>query len=128
MEGEDKKGNEEEEREWARRQVKRQSVVHAIKSTTEYAEMAYRRGQDRLGTEAPRTPDPRDRRISKRRWEAVAMEWRNAVRHPAETTEISCMEATCAVGVWKEKRSKDAQGTGAESQEEATNSRDSARV
>ena len=54
------------------------------------------------------------------------MEWRNAVRHSAEATEIRGIEAISAVG--NKERSKDAQGAEKESQGEAINSRDSARV
>jgi len=65
------------EEDWHKRKEKRVNLVQSIKTTPEYEKMSSSRS---TGTPAPSTPDPRDRQISKRKWEAEVMRWRNALR------------------------------------------------
>jgi len=65
------------EEDWHKRKEKRVNLVQSIRTTREYENMSSSRS---TGTPAPSTPDPRDRQISKRKWEAEVMRWRNALR------------------------------------------------
>lgn len=66
---------------WQRRHEKRLNVIQSIKTTLEYEAMATLRSQGALAGAAPTTPDANDRQISKRKWEAEVMHWRNDLRH-----------------------------------------------
>lgn len=68
------------EEDWQRRHEKRVNVITGIRSTLEYETMAAARSAGKLGASAPTTPDPHDRRISKRKWETTVMQWRNDLR------------------------------------------------
>ena len=58
---------------WRRRICKRSATVRAVKSSPQYAACL---------TRTP-TPDPCDRSVSKRRWEAGVASWRRALREQA---------------------------------------------
>lgn len=76
------------EEEWQRRIAKRQAVVGNVKETQEYqAVLASRARSAEEGSAAPTTPDPTDRRISKRNWETRVMQWRTGVRQWASPAE-----------------------------------------
>lgn len=68
------------EEDWQRRHEKRLNVIRGIRSTLEYESMSSARARGILGSAAPTTPDPNDRRISKRKWETEVMRWRNDLR------------------------------------------------
>eukprot|EP00928_Gymnodinium_smaydae_P016058 TRINITY_DN15989_c0_g1_i1.p1 TRINITY_DN15989_c0_g1~~TRINITY_DN15989_c0_g1_i1.p1 ORF type:complete len:336 (-),score=53.05 TRINITY_DN15989_c0_g1_i1:166-1173(-) len=78
------------EEDWQRRAEKRRLAVATIKTTAEYQAydsrrdvIAMRRAADGTGMPAPVTPNPDDRSVSKRSWEAAVMKWRSALRHEA---------------------------------------------
>ena len=72
------------EEDWQRRAEKRRAFVALIKATPEYQQFAQAfaaRGPDERflhenGAQAPRTPDPADRTVSKRHWDQAARLWR----------------------------------------------------
>eukprot|EP00928_Gymnodinium_smaydae_P081785 TRINITY_DN65248_c0_g1_i1.p1 TRINITY_DN65248_c0_g1~~TRINITY_DN65248_c0_g1_i1.p1 ORF type:complete len:214 (+),score=20.27 TRINITY_DN65248_c0_g1_i1:54-695(+) len=71
--------------EWQRRLEKRCAIVAALKEKPAYQErLASRqrrreRGEPSRSPSAVRTPNPHDREISKRLWEAVVADWRRSV-------------------------------------------------
>jgi len=67
------------EEDWHRRNAKRVKVVEAIKTTPEYETMSGLRAQGQLVC-APSTPNAHDRSVSKRKWEAEVMQWRNGIK------------------------------------------------
>jgi hypothetical protein len=77
------------EEDWVRRLQKRRNAVASTKLTPEYLEFASMRarGQRPLQAESedaalssPRTPEPDDRTVSKRRWEELVRTWRAGLR------------------------------------------------
>jgi hypothetical protein len=67
--------------EWAHRFEKRQEGVRAVKRSTAYEKVGDMiRDGDISQRMLPLTPRPDDRRLSKRRWEAGMMAWREALR------------------------------------------------
>ena len=60
-----------DERAWERRLAKRRDCVNRMKQLEVYRLMSE---ADDGG--APRTPDPRDRSLSKRHWEATVAKWK----------------------------------------------------
>ena len=68
------------EADWHRRQAKRREAVHFIKSTAEYVELHAWWCQS-TAVAMPRTPNPYDRSLNKRCWEARVMEWRLQLKH-----------------------------------------------
>ena len=67
--------------EWAQRFVKRQGGVRAVKRSIEYETVVDMLRDGRLPRRLrPLTPRPDDRFLSKRRWEAGMMAWREALR------------------------------------------------
>lgn len=70
------------EEDWHRRNEKRHKAVAAIKMTPEYQSVMKKRMLEMPGgvVAAPRTPDPNDSSLSKRRWEADIMQWRSSLR------------------------------------------------
>mmetsp|Transcript_121105 Transcript_121105/g.241237 ORF Transcript_121105/g.241237 Transcript_121105/m.241237 type:complete len:249 (-) Transcript_121105:169-915(-) len=69
------------EKDWRRREEKRQAAVLAIKASLEYQELLSSRARGEPGVDVvPGTPDPIDHTTSKRAWEASVMQWRNALK------------------------------------------------
>ena len=70
---------------------KRRAIVRTIKEWPEYAEVKRRRD---LGEAAgvPGTPDPEDRSISKRKWEASRSAWIRAVKAAGQTTTATAAD------------------------------------
>ena len=97
-----------DEDEWMRRHAKRMSIVESTKKSPEYEHML-RCGpiMQVLDESRPPTPDPTDRRLSKRQWEHTVMNWRHdlqrwttrmdvdahtdAVKHPEEKWNDDCL-------------------------------------
>lgn len=84
------------------RTSKRRHALLTIKATTDYMDYDLNRLDVRPCTlPRPRTPDPEDRTVSKRSWEAGVMRWRSALRqwsavgvnHPAVTAAPLVMVA-----------------------------------
>lgn len=72
------------EEEWMRRLEKRRAAIELVKAMPEY--QALRSSYHRASSgSVPRTPDPADRNISKRRWEAEVAIWRTATRRRCST-------------------------------------------
>ena len=67
------------EMDWHRRHAKRREAVRFIKSTTEYAELQAWWFQS-TAVAMPPTPNPNDRLLAKRRWEARVMQWRSHLK------------------------------------------------
>eukprot|EP00927_Polykrikos_kofoidii_P042530 TRINITY_DN3653_c0_g2_i1.p1 TRINITY_DN3653_c0_g2~~TRINITY_DN3653_c0_g2_i1.p1 ORF type:complete len:344 (+),score=40.03 TRINITY_DN3653_c0_g2_i1:80-1033(+) len=64
-----------------RRVEKRLAALELVKATPEYKEMvAGRQTNKRCKSTDPRTPDPEDSTVSKRKWEADVALWRHGVR------------------------------------------------
>ena len=61
------------ETDWLRRLSHRRKAVCSIKSTLEYKASA-------ASTRRPPTPDPEDRSVSKRGWEACVQKWRRELK------------------------------------------------
>ena len=60
---------------------KRQEIIQCIKLKSSYKEYALIRDLgEELPCEVPRTPDPGDESISKRKWESLVSKWRAALR------------------------------------------------
>ena len=62
------------EEDWLRRRQKREAAVYAIKKTPAYILVRCR------GNVRAETPNPHDRRMSKRKWESSIMRWREGLR------------------------------------------------
>jgi hypothetical protein len=70
---------------WEKRFGKRCAAIQIVKAMPEYrGRNARGHGQGRSGS-TPRTPDPFDQTISKRRWEAEVAMWRSATRQRFES-------------------------------------------
>ena len=67
------------ETDWHRRHAKRREAVRFIKSTTEYAELQAWWFQS-TAVAMPPTPNPNDRLLAKRSWEARVMQWRSHLK------------------------------------------------
>ena len=67
------------EADWARRRDSRRGAVAAVKATQAYVTVFVTVYRPR-----PATPDPEDRTLAKRTWEAAMSEWRCALRQRAE--------------------------------------------
>lgn len=71
------------EEDWRRREAKRHSTVNAMRASPEYQCYKERRARNDIPPGAvpvPKTPDPEDRNVSKRRWEWEVRQWRDALR------------------------------------------------
>jgi len=79
------------EEDWQRRAAKRRQAVAAIKSSPEYKTFAAVREAVSPSTTSPSTPDPEDRGLSKRTWEAKVMQWRAALRNSAQDAGTDIM-------------------------------------
>merc|ERR1719210_2251032 len=67
------------EEDWLRRIEKRKAAVMVVKASQEYKVHRESASQkELLGLPVPRTPDPTDRTVSKRRWEEEVRLWRVA--------------------------------------------------
>ena len=67
--------------EWQTRNEKRVRVVNLTKSRLEYQRMSELWEHMIMQSRArPCTPDPNDRQVSKRQWEAMALHWRCSLR------------------------------------------------
>merc|ERR1712232_1091159 len=84
------------EEDWERRLAKRRNAVASTKATPEYAEFASMRvrgerpapeDDDASAPPSPRTPEPEDRTVSKRRWEELVRTWRSGLRRWAGTNQ-----------------------------------------
>ena len=80
---------------WQKRNLKRLQVVNGTKSTPEYQRMSGMRERGELGTAAPSTPDPHDRQVSKRKWEALVMHWRRSLRQFVHVPKPAAADAEC---------------------------------
>eukprot|EP00927_Polykrikos_kofoidii_P070744 TRINITY_DN67138_c0_g1_i1.p1 TRINITY_DN67138_c0_g1~~TRINITY_DN67138_c0_g1_i1.p1 ORF type:complete len:181 (-),score=22.71 TRINITY_DN67138_c0_g1_i1:221-763(-) len=65
---------------WERRFQKRVAAIQIVKAMPEYQSMKQNRLRRPPSCSTPRTPDPADQAISKRRWEAEVAMWRTATR------------------------------------------------
>jgi len=68
------------EEDWQRRTDKRSLAVATIKASPEYQLYVSNRDHETISVPAPVTPDPDDRSVSKRSWEAGVMRWRSTLR------------------------------------------------
>jgi len=68
------------EEDWQHRLEKRQKSVATIKSAREYQFFTERRDEGARRASEPRTPDFKDRAVSKRRWEHEVQQWRLALK------------------------------------------------
>ena len=73
------------EQEWQRRHTKRLFQIELTKSSPWYDPMTFLRMQPGVYGNAPRTPDPYDRTISKRGWERECKHWRHCVNETSVT-------------------------------------------
>merc|ERR1719265_1555739 len=62
--------------EWEARAAKREKEVETIKSLQSYRLYVEVFPQDKRGDDDPKTPDPRDRNVSKRMWKWTVEKWR----------------------------------------------------
>lgn len=64
------------EEEWQHRQEKRERQVRNVKNHADYLAFTKAREEEKEHLNQPRTPNPRDREISKRQWEYQVQQWR----------------------------------------------------
>lgn len=65
---------------WQQREANRKRSISIYKDSPEYQRYAKEEPLETRGEAAPRTPDPADRSVSKRRWKASVHEWREQVK------------------------------------------------
>jgi len=91
--GRDEPVNESDET-WHQRFVKRNSAIEGVKESIEYKAVADRRRQPgRMLRKPPLTPDPGNRKLSKRQWENETQYWRKGLRECAAELGIVSQRA-----------------------------------
>ena len=71
-----------DEKTWQKRMAKRMEGVRAVKRQSEYILPL------NAGVARPRTPDPTDKKLSKRAWEAGMQMWRSDLQHLVRVTGL----------------------------------------
>lgn len=78
--------------EWEARILKREKEVETIKSLQSYRLYVEVFPQDRRGDDDPRTPDPRDRTVSKRMWKWNVEKWRLQLKSRCVYSRAVCLQ------------------------------------
>lgn len=81
------------EEDWQHREEKRYRALNIVKASEEYQTFAAARANGTICDTEPKTPDAKDRSITKRSWEKEIQHWRLGLRKWSETASL-CSELT----------------------------------